>query len=305
MSSEWVTTARERLLHLRDPRVTAWSYRAGAAPSVEPTVLACLGLLATDPDPGRSLSIARTAAGWLASLQNPDGSLGVSATLRDPGWATPYAVALWAALGQDQAERDRAARWLLSERAYTSPQASNLWAGHDTSIAGWPWVPETHSWVEPTALSILALRRAGHSEHPKVREGVRLIRDRAIAAGGWNFGSKVVLGNELRPQPAPSGLALLALAGVDGRTAIVERAIAYLRRTLPGVRSAQSLGWGLLGLRAWGERPDQADQWLAETCRRVSSRADAAPRLAHLLLAAGDHAVDLLGIPEEGDSHHG
>jgi hypothetical protein len=52
-------------------------------------------------------------------------------------------------------------RWPLSERAYTAPRASNPWAGYDASIAGWPWVPETHSWVEPTALSILVLRRAG------------------------------------------------------------------------------------------------------------------------------------------------
>jgi hypothetical protein len=303
MLSDWVTDSRERLLGLRDPRLTAWGYGAGASAGVEPTVLACLGLLATDPDRSSSLPIADKAAGWLATLQNPDGSLGVSAALHDPGWATPYAVMLWNALRQNRSHVDRAARWLLSERAFTMPRESNPWTGHDTSIVGWPWVPDSHSWVEPTALCLLALRGAGSSEHPRVGEGIRLIRDRAIASGGWNFGSASVMGRELRPQPAPTGLALLALAGSGDRTRSVEQAIAYLLRVLPGTRSAQSLGWGILGLKAWGERPGEAEQWLAETARRVLPRTDAAPRLAYLLLAAGDHALDHLKTPEKGGLH--
>jgi hypothetical protein len=311
MASDWVTTARDRLLCLRDPRLTAWGYRAGAAPCVEPTVLACLGLLATDPAPGRDfdsashLPIARRAAGWLATLQNQDGSLGVSSALRAPVWSTPYAIVLWAALGQNRAEVKRATQWLLCERVHTMPRESNPWTGHDTSIAGWPWVPETHPWLEPTALALLALRCAGSPDRVRAHEGLRLIRDRAIATGGWNFGSRSVLGCDLRPQPAPTGLALVALVGVDDRTAAVERAIAYLLRTLPETRSAQALGWGLLGLRAWNAWPGEAEQWLAETSRRILSRADAAPRLAYLLLATGDHTPDLLGTPKKGNRHDG
>ena len=39
-----------------------------------------------------------------------------------------------------------------------------------------------------------------------------MIIDRALPHGGWNYGNKVVFGHELRPQPGPTGMALLALA---------------------------------------------------------------------------------------------
>ncbi|MBV8555260.1 MAG: hypothetical protein JO116_06830, partial [Planctomycetaceae bacterium] len=98
-----------------------------------------------------------------------------------------------------------------------------------------------------------------------------------------------------RPQPAPTGLALLTLAQMPGepRSPLVDRAIRYLTATLPGVRAASSLGWGLLGLRAWGVEPEGAERWLAEAYRHALGRPDAAPRLALLLLAAGGRALSL------------
>ncbi len=90
-----------------------------------------------------------------------------------------------------------------------------------------------------------------------------------------------------------TGLALVALAHTGPRSETIDRAIEYLRATLPGVRAAESLGWGLLGLRAWGEPAAGSDRWLAESYARVAGRPDAAPRLALLLLAAGDHALEL------------
>jgi hypothetical protein len=294
MAGEWVLAAREQLLRLRDPREAGWGYRAGAAPAVEPSVLACLGLLATDPEAGRSLRIARETAAWLTAVQNRDGSLGVSGHLPEPGWPTPYAVLLWSVLKGHRAEGERALRWLVSERAETSPRGSNSLVRHDSSLAGWPWVAETHPWVEPTALAVLALRRAGFSEPSRAQVGLRLLRDRALPAGGWNYGNTTVLDSELRAQPAPTGLALLALADGTGPNEVVTRSVAYLRRTLPGVRSALSLGWGLLGLRAWEPPPAEADAWLAETACRTRTRPDAAPRLGYLLLASGAHGPELL-----------
>ncbi len=154
---------------------------------------------------------------------------------------------------------------------------------------------DTHSWLEPTALAILALGRSGLGKHPRVHEGLRLLRDRALPSGGWNFGNKATFGRELRPQPAPTGLALLTLAMTPGepRSPLVDRAIRYLNATLPRLRAAMSLGWGLLGLRAWCAVPGDADRWLVKAYHHALGRPDTAPRLAHLLLAAGGHALQL------------
>jgi hypothetical protein len=306
MSGTWIESARETLLHRRGHAV-GWGYRPGAAPCVEPTVLACLGLLASDRDGGAGHVAAevRDAADWLAASQRQDGSLGVSATLPTPGWSTCYGILLWGALGGYTASRGRAARWLLGQGGISVANLAppDRIVGHDTSLVGWPWVADTHSWLEPTAMTVLALRRDGKADHPRVRAGLQLIRDRAIASGGWNYGNNHLFGRDLRPQPAPTGLALLALAGVDGRTEMVERAIRYLQEALPGTHAAQSLCWGVLGLRAWGRCPEAADGWLEGACEQALRRNDLAPRSAHLLLAAGGRSLGLLGLsPDRRES---
>ena len=269
----WVEEARGRLLGLRQ-RMGGWGYRPATTPGVEPTSLACLGLLASEPARERGIELNSASGDWLASIQNPDGSLGVSAKIPSPCWTTPYAILLWSALGGHEKQEGDAARWLLEAKGNSIEKNPANAVGHDPTIIGWPWVADTHSWLEPTALAILALRRAGFADHPRVREGRRLILDRAIATGGWNYGNKAVFGRDLRPHPGPTGLALLALAG-GHRSEAIERAIGYLEATLPAVRSAPSLGWGLLGLRAWGHRPGPATTWLAESCRRLLRQADA------------------------------
>jgi hypothetical protein len=297
MAEDWKGIAREELRGLRGG-ATGWAYRRGATPGVEPTALACLGLLAARPDARTEADRAATNAGAnrLAAIQRPDGSLGLSEGQPAPGWTTPYGILLWKGLGVHEASCRRAAGWLLGQegKAYTRSDDPDRIVGHDTALVGWPWVAETHSWLEPTALAILALRREGYGEHPRVLEGITLIRDRALAGGGWNYGNKAAFGHALRPQPGPTGLALLALAHRRQRSGPVERAIAYLDATLSGVLAPASLAWGLLGLRAWGRAPADADRWLAGAFARATDRPDAAPRLAHLLLAAGEEALTLL-----------
>jgi hypothetical protein len=290
-----ITAARRELL-ARQEAGGGWAYRQGAPPCAEPTALAALAL-ASEPGDDASTAAVRRAADALAKLQCPDGSIGVSATIPTPGWATPYALLVWSALGVHEAPRTAAMRWLLGlkGRVIDPREDPSHIAGHDTMLVGWPWVADTHSWLEPTALAVLALSRAGQVAHPRVREGLRLIRNRAVESGGWNYGNRAVFGRNLRAQPAPTGLALLALAGEGPRSEEIERGCAYLNRVLPDVRAASSLGWGLIGLRAWDATPSHADAWIAESIRALAGRPDAAPRLACLLLAANPGALDLFG----------
>jgi hypothetical protein len=167
--------------------------------------------------------------------------------------------------------------------------------GHDSSLAGWPWVAGTHSWLEPTALAILALCREGQRDHPRVSAGIELILDREIKAGGWNYGNKVVFGHDLRPQPGPTGVVLLALAARGEQSTAVARALSYLRKSLPNLRAGVSLGWGLLGLRAHRALPPESATWLRESFERCTGRPDACMSLAVLLLASSDRSLDLLG----------
>jgi hypothetical protein len=300
LSSSWIQEARRELVALRG-HAAAWGYRRDHRPSVEPTALACLGLVASAPTPVSAVDLetTRKAADWMQAIQRPDGSLPVSQGSTSPGWATPYALMLWSNLTGKEEARRRARAWLLGNegvRLDLSHQTERV-VGHDASMVGWPWVAGTHSWLEPTALAILALRRDGLHDHPRITAGIELILDRALEAGGWNYGNKSVFGTELRPQPGPTGLALLALASSGEGSRAVSAALDYLRQTVRDIQAPVSLGWGILGLRAHHACPMEAARWLDRSYARCTGKPDAAMGLALLLLASSERTLDLVITP--------
>ena len=186
-------------------------------PSVEPTALACLGLWSCRSH--SPLEIRREAiqrgADWLQTMQKADGSLGISSALPEPGWATPHAMLLWNALGVHAPARRRAAAWLLEQKGAPSPStrpASVAMVGHDTTLVGWPWIAGTHSWVEPTAMAILALDREGLGDHPRVAEGIAWSSTGPSLRVDGTTATRPSSAGSFDPSPGPTGLALLALA---------------------------------------------------------------------------------------------
>lgn len=266
----------------------AWCYRAGAAPAVEPTAFAALALGMLDHDD----PAVAAAVDWLARRQQPDGALGVTARSPQPGWPTAAAVLLWSTIVDSERAKARAVAWLLEQSGLTVPAQADRVFGHDPSIPGWSWTPGTSPWLEPTASSVIALRKAGQSQHRRTREGLRLIVDRAIPSGGWNYGNNAVFGHDLRPQPGPTGLALLALAGTNPPRSVVEPAIAYLGSRLPQTRAGMSLGWGILGLRAWNRGPASAATWIMEAGKRAATGPSPTLAVALLLLAAAERGLE-------------
>jgi hypothetical protein len=298
MRNNWIGRSRSALISASQG--PSWGYRRGSMPAVEPTVLACLGLLATldgPRDPARSL-VAR-AADLLVTVQREDGSLGVGASVPAPGWSTPYALLLWQAIGSYEEPRRKAVDWLLREKVDAPPRPTGIEDGvvaHDTTIRGWPWVEGTHSWVEPSSLGLLAIGRDRGVSHARCSDSVRLLIDRQIESGGWNYGNRAVFGQMLRPQPAPTGLALLALARAGASRSAIERSASYLLGTRPQIGAASSLGWGILGLRAWESRATGLSDRLRASAERAIERDDLATRLGLLLIAVGENALDLLGL---------
>ena len=103
----WIASARDALLQRRSPE-GYWGYKPDGEAFVEPTALAGLALLASATDAPAD-RLVREAADWLAGIQRPDGAIGLSAQIPAPCWGTPYAILLWAALGDYEAERSKAA----------------------------------------------------------------------------------------------------------------------------------------------------------------------------------------------------
>jgi hypothetical protein len=270
----WFDNALDRLCH-----TAAWGYHAQGESACEPAALTALALSAWN-QPAR----AQSAAQWLADLQAEDGSVGVSASQSSPGWPTAWAILAWHAVGGFEANIARGINWLLATAG--KPLERNPDMGHDTSLVGWPWVDGTHSWLEPTALSVIALRKTGHADHPRTQEAIRLLYDRLLPTGGANYGNTTVLQQMLRPHVQPSGLTLLALANIDALEDKLLATCAYLRQAVGATTTTASLTYALMGLSAFDQHPYAADDWLTLAAERTLVSDNSAYKLALLLLAA-------------------
>lgn len=301
--ADWTAAALQQLRTSRSGN--GWGYRPDDVPYVEPSVLAGFVLRTWYGDARHSPAAATGVSHWLGSLVQDDGAIGLSSQLARPGWSTAWAIWYWRSGPQaPPAQCPAATRWLLRRVGETFPVPRNV--GHDTTIPGWPWVEGTHSWVEPTAIAVQALCVSGLRDHPRTRDGVRLLLNRPVPSGGWNMGNRITKGTPLRAQCAPTGIALLALASSltarqrsDARVrATIEGAIGFLLDNLPQTRAPRSLGWGLLGLAAWGVHPNEADFWLSEASVKGLDRNIGPVALALLLLAGrADRSLRSMRVP--------
>jgi hypothetical protein len=102
-----------------------------------------------------------------------------------------------------------------------------------------------------------------------VKDGIRLLLNRQLSLGGWNYGNTTVFDQELRPFPESTGLALNALAGRVPRYA-VQKSLAYLNSEVSRLRTPLSLGWAIHGLKAWHIPVPFAQEWGQECLSRES-----------------------------------
>ncbi|MGB5995425.1 MAG: prenyltransferase/squalene oxidase repeat-containing protein [Candidatus Deferrimicrobiaceae bacterium] len=237
-----------------------FSHRPGGEYRADATAWAVMALTAA----GTRKDLLEKSRSRLAAGQKQDGRVCISPEHPEAFWPTPLAILAWNGSPAYREALSRAVRFLQDTTGIHFEKDPEAPVTHDSSIRGWPWIAKTHSMVEPTALSLIALRIAGHGEHERTREAARMLMDRQLPAGGWNYGNTFVYGQELYPQPENTGIALDALAGSASREDVL-RSLQYLAARTERIRTPLSLGWALLGLGAWEARPGRARPWLMES----------------------------------------
>lgn len=203
----------------------------------------------------------------LAKEQKEDGRVSITADHPEAFWPTALAALAWQGAAAYNKYQSLAIDFLLKNSGTHSPRHPDSPVSHDSSIPGWPWVENTHSWVEPTALALFVLRLSENINHQRARQAILLLLDRQLPSGGWNYGNTRVFGQELNPLPASTGLALQALTGLVEH-AEIERSLVWIERNIVTTRTPISLAWGLLGLSAWNRRPRYAKDLIATAIER-------------------------------------
>ena len=225
-----------------------WGYRTDSASVTEPTALA----LMSRP----SQTALEQGVAWLLATQKDDGGWGMNAADDASNWLTAWAV--WALLKISAEDSLTAARagtaWLLDVPvARTHDPITSGLIGVDPALSGWAWQPDGGTWVEPTALSLLALSASAPADHPRLSQGVAFLRDRVCLGGGWNVGAPINFGQQMPPTPYQTVVTLLALraAGIAREDPLIANSLNVLRQMLTPHVSAGSLAWGIVALRAW------------------------------------------------------
>jgi hypothetical protein len=231
-----------------------WGFFPGKQSWLEPTAYA---LMALHSDSASQPVFER---GWrlMRSWQMPDGSWQPCAAVREPHWTTALAVTLHCLRGVNDEPFQRGIAWLTATSGIENGLEFRLahWINPSTveldpSFKAWPWLPGCASWIEPTAHALVALKKAaalpGYAvpQNSPVRDriamGEKMILERRCSDGGWNYGNRRVLGEDLRSYPETTALALLGLSGNPALDLKTPLAVAKRQRT--ETRSPLARAW--------------------------------------------------------------
>lgn len=254
MENSYLGVRLEALRRSQNPD-GGWGYFAGKQSWLEPTAYAALALHG-DPTADRAWSL-------LSRWQRADGGWRPSAEVALANWGTALCVTIATVRGEFGEPFQQGVKWLLGsagvESSFVNRTAARLGilkAERDLNLKGWPWKPGTSSWVEPTAHSLVALKRASARAGSKdLNDRVRLGEAQLIGVrskdGGWNYGSRAALGVELPSYPETTGLALVGLQGRSETAPFLGEAVKLAGET----KSPLAKAWLAIGLRLNGVEP--------------------------------------------------
>jgi hypothetical protein len=267
-----------------------WGYFAGKRSWLEPTVY---GLLALH----QQMDQAHWKRGWdlIRSWQLPDGSWRPNEQVVESHWSTSLAVTLHCAKQQYDSQFQRGVAWLLETRGEESTRLSQFIGifvtnhiGHDRKFAGWPWLPGTSSWIEPTSHALVALKRAAPQiSSRELRRRVTLaegmILRRRCADGGWNYGNRSALGVDLPSYPETTALALLGLQSC--READLSQDLSRAQELWRLCNARLGRAWLAISLRNFGVNlPEDTHQPAKDDTLATALEALSSPNGGHALL---------------------
>jgi hypothetical protein len=240
-----------------------WGAKSRKLSNTEATAYALLALASLDAVDSKSVN---AALHWLSSTQRVDGSWRLSTRFSESSWTSAIATTVLCNFESGRSQAIRGANWLVNQEGRGIGLLASLlhWLAPDSAavklnpfIKGWSWTPETFSWVEPTAYSLIALKKLRpHLEKTKINErieeGERLIYDRMCQGGGWNYGNSNVLGESLWPYPDVTAVALIALQDQAKREEN-QMSLRALRKMMDQTDSGLALSWSIICLNLYGE----------------------------------------------------
>jgi hypothetical protein len=259
---------------------------------MEPTVYSLLALHGVSGAEGSSAKGHALIAGWRTS----DGSYRPSSQVQVGTWVTALAVLLSSVHEGHDGATAKSVDWLLDTRgAESRPLARAFNFFHltkvplDLSHTGWPWLPGTSSWIEPTCQTLLALKTAARNYRSyhllsRIQEAETMVLSRRCRDGGWNAGTPYSLSydEELPSYPESTGLALLGLQG--RHTQDLPRAVKVAEILHAKTNASLGRAWLAIALRLYG--------------RDLASPVDDGSRCKDILLSA----LQALGHPQ-GNYH--
>jgi hypothetical protein len=302
MSAETIRVEICRVLMERQLSTGGWPGLARSAQTaLEPTVYAMLAI-----GPEHATGYER-ALRCLLDCQNPNGSWpSFIGDDREGAWTT--ALVLIALANNCEAARSRRQgfRWLLQS---SGKEASWLWrwkfrttdrqVRFDSNKFGWPWQPDTNSWIVPTSFAILALHHlprpwAGERAEFRLERGTEMLLDRVCPGGGWNAGNGIVYGAALTPHPDDTAVALLALKNRPEESA-VKISLAWLEGYVSRPSAPWTLAWSVLALAAHSRCVHRLQSSLAQQVRPNDIRDTATLAVLALALDA-KRSLSLLSV---------
>jgi hypothetical protein len=248
-----------------------WSVDGSGQSQTEATALAVLAAGSTTP--------ASRGAEWLSAHQRPDGAWPPWPSVDLTSWATPLAILALSEIDPPAAQKG--AEWLLDQGGRSYPWYTQLFyrlfpdrevIELDADLTGWPWLPDTFSWVEPTAYALIALKslrdQLPQRTAARIDEGERMILDRTCPGGGWNYGNSRVLDEDLWPYPDTTALALIALQDAPPSNEI-DASLEALDEMLAHNQSGLALSLAILCFRLYNRSTEALEKQLVERLDEV------------------------------------